>query len=80
MKWSHVSSYTLAYDIVRLNRSAASFLCRQALCSIVPHHVTVGPAAHDVDDDFAIEQVHHRREIQFAVALANTIFLQIFQI
>ena len=32
------------------------------------HHVAVSIAAHGVGDDFAVEQVQYRREVQFAVA------------
>ncbi len=31
------------------------------------HHFAVGSAAHGVGDDFAVEQVQYRREVQFAV-------------
>ena len=31
------------------------------------HHFAVGSAAHGVGDNFAVEQVQYRREVQFAV-------------
>ena len=62
--------YIPMYGTAHPGRNAASFLYQSAggrLFEHFLHHFAVGSAAHGVGDNFAVEQVQYRREVQFAV-------------
>ena len=70
MECSASNSLYPPYGTAHLGPNEASFLYQSdgvRLFEHFLHHFAVSSAAHGVGDDFPVEQVQYRREVQFAV-------------